>query len=90
MHAATKRKLKGSTARVPAAAPPPTAAPQPAGKVLLSHADLLALGITYSRQHLYRLMAAGAFPRPVALGSEVYARKAWRRADVEAWIAALS
>ncbi len=58
-------------------------------KVLLGLADLRALGISYSRQHLWRLVAKGKFPAPVALGPEVYARKAWRRADVEAWLAAL-
>jgi predicted DNA-binding transcriptional regulator AlpA len=55
--------------------------------VLLSHADLKEhFGISYSRQHLHRLAASGKFPRPVALGPEVHARKAWRRADIEAWI----
>jgi predicted DNA-binding transcriptional regulator AlpA len=66
-----------------ATAPPP-------GKVLLSRDDLRALGITYSRQHLHRLMAEGRFPRPVALGGpELYARKAWRAVDVARWLATL-
>ena len=87
MPAATKRKLKGS-----AVVAPTTAAPSalPTDKLLLSHADLHALGITYSRQHLYRLMVSGAFPRPVGLGTEASARKAWRRADILQWIAALT
>jgi predicted DNA-binding transcriptional regulator AlpA len=59
--------------------------------VLLSLADLREhYGITYTRQHLYRLMDAGKFPRSVALGPEVYARKAWRREDVERWVANLA
>jgi prophage regulatory protein len=58
-------------------------------KLLLSHTDLHALGISYSRQHLYRLMASGAFPRPVALGAEVCARKAWRRSDIMNWLGQL-
>jgi predicted DNA-binding transcriptional regulator AlpA len=58
--------------------------------VLLSRADLREhYGITYSRAHLHRLMREGKFPRQVALGPEPYARKAWRRADVEAWVASL-
>jgi predicted DNA-binding transcriptional regulator AlpA len=62
----------------------------PLEKVLLSRADLNALGISYSRAHLARLVAEGKFPAPVALGGpEPSARKAWRVADVEAWLAAL-
>jgi predicted DNA-binding transcriptional regulator AlpA len=58
--------------------------------VLLSHADLREFyGIDYSRAHLHRLMAARKFPRQVGLGPAAYARKAWRRADVEQWIADL-
>jgi predicted DNA-binding transcriptional regulator AlpA len=58
--------------------------------VLLSRADLRAFyGITWSRAHLYRLVASGEFPRPVALGSHASSRKAWRRDDVEAFVAAL-
>jgi prophage regulatory protein len=37
------------------------------------------------RSGLYRRMTAGTFPRPVRLGVQ---RVAWRRSDVEAWIAA--
>jgi predicted DNA-binding transcriptional regulator AlpA len=55
-------------------------------KVLLGHTDLLALGITYTRQHLYRLMRRSAFPQTVALGSPPYARKVWRRADIMNWL----
>jgi predicted DNA-binding transcriptional regulator AlpA len=61
----------------------------PLSKLLLSRADLNALGISYSRPHLHRLVAEGRFPAPVAFGPEPYARKAWRAADVEAWLAAL-
>jgi prophage regulatory protein len=62
----------------------------PPGKVLLSHDDLRALGISYSRQHLHRLIREGRFPAPVALGPEQYARKAWKSEDVACWLAALS
>lgn len=63
-----------------ATAPPP----------LLSRDDLRQyFGITYSRSHLWRLIKDGTFPAPVALGPAPYARKCWRLADIEAWIAAL-
>jgi predicted DNA-binding transcriptional regulator AlpA len=60
-------------------------------KVLLGLADLHALGISYSRQHLYRLMNEGRFPRQVALGNpkQLYAKKCWRADDIERWLAAL-
>lgn len=75
----TPRELRPS---MPAARPP-------SGKVLLGLGDLRALGISWSRQHLHRLMHAGKFPRPVALGPEVRARKAWRADDIERWLASL-
>jgi predicted DNA-binding transcriptional regulator AlpA len=66
-----------------ASSTPVTSLPQ-----LLSRDDLATYyGITYSRKHLWRLMRAGTFPRPVALGTAKYARKAWRRQDIEAFIA---
>jgi predicted DNA-binding transcriptional regulator AlpA len=59
--------------------------------VLLSRDDLrVHYGITYSRPHLHRLIKEGRFPRPVALaGPEKFARKAFRRSDIEAWLTAL-
>jgi predicted DNA-binding transcriptional regulator AlpA len=63
-----------------------TAPPQ-----LLSHEDLSRFyGIAYSRQHLWRLIRAGVLPRPVALGIGKFARKAFRREDIEAYVASLS
>ena len=56
------------------------------GKELLSRADLVALGVPWSRAHLYKVMAAGRFPRPVSTGPGLYDRKLWRRRDVEAWL----
>jgi predicted DNA-binding transcriptional regulator AlpA len=64
-------------------------APPPTDKLLLGYADLQACGISYSRQHLYRKMADGTFPKPVALGSAAYSRKAWRRADIMEWLGQL-
>jgi predicted DNA-binding transcriptional regulator AlpA len=58
--------------------------------VLLSRHELRTFfGVSYSRAHLHRLITQGDFPAPVALGPGVSSRKAWRRADIEAWIAAL-
>jgi len=74
------------TAKLPAQ----PAAAAPVAPVLLSRDDLRTFfGITFSRAHLYRLVAAGEFPRPVALGPHAYSRKCWRRDEVEAWVAAL-
>jgi predicted DNA-binding transcriptional regulator AlpA len=35
---------------------------------LLSFEDLVLFGIHYSKQHVYKLIAQGLFPRPVRLG----------------------
>jgi predicted DNA-binding transcriptional regulator AlpA len=71
------------------AKPTPAAAPAEP-PMLLGRADLREhYGITYSRAHFHRLMREGRFPRQVALGPEVYARKAWHRSDIETWLAAL-
>jgi hypothetical protein len=61
----------------------------PPDKALLGYADLRALGISYSREHLRRLMVAGKFPLAVALGPEKYARKMWTATSVRSWLAAL-
>jgi predicted DNA-binding transcriptional regulator AlpA len=58
----------------------------PPGKALLSRDDLRALGVPWSRSRLYKVIAAGRFPRPVATGPNVYDRKLWRRQDVERWL----
>ncbi len=53
---------------------------------LISYADLKpTTGISYSRDHLRRLVKAGSFPKPVNLSS---ARIAWREADIQEWISA--
>jgi prophage regulatory protein len=43
---------------------------------MLSHKDLVALGIKFSRQHLHRLIVAGKFPRPAKIGDNTNARPA--------------
>jgi hypothetical protein len=65
------------------AAPPPDD-----GKLLLSHADLTALGISWSREHLRRQVLTGRFPAPVPLGDPALpsGRKVWRKHDVLNWL----
>lgn len=54
-------------------------------KDLLGLEDLQARGVApFSRTHLWRLIKAGKFPAPVAVGGG--ARKAWRASDIEAWL----
>ena len=53
---------------------------------LLDSDDLWACGIRFSRQHLYRLIKAGKFPRPIKLGSG--GRNAWLASELNSWIAA--
>ena len=53
---------------------------------LLDSDDLWACGIRFSRQHLYRLIKAGKFPRPIKLGSG--GRNAWLASELNLWIAA--
>lgn len=51
---------------------------------LLSYKDLKALGITYSREHLFRLEAANRFPRRIYLSAQ---RIAWLQSEIEKFIA---
>lgn len=69
--------------------PSALAAGPPPGKVLLGLADLRALGISWSRQHLHRLMREGRFPPQVSSGPETCARKFWRAEDIQRWLEAL-
>jgi prophage regulatory protein len=57
-------------------------------QVFYGPADLQRLGIPFSRQHLWRLVAEGAFPAPVPLGrpGTLYAKKAWLKSEVLAWL----
>ena len=48
--------------------------------------DLPSKGVIYSRPHLWRLIKAGRFPKPIkGLSSE----NAWLESDIDAYIAAL-
>lgn len=51
---------------------------------LLSYKNLKALGITYSREHLFRLEAANKFPRRIYLSAQ---RVAWLQSEIESFIA---
>jgi len=42
-------------------------------------------GIDYSRVHLYRLMKAGQFPKPIHLGGN---RIAFLESEIDSWIRA--
>jgi len=53
---------------------------------LLDADDLWACGIKFSRQHLFRLIKAGKFPRPIKLGGG--GRNTWIADEIDAWIAA--
>jgi predicted DNA-binding transcriptional regulator AlpA len=57
----------------------------PVGSVVVAFADLIKLGIPYSRVHIDRLVEVEKFPCPIELGEN---RVAWVRAEVDAWIAA--
>lgn len=50
---------------------------------LVGFDDLRSLGITYTRSHLYRLIAAGKFAKPIRLGEN---RVAFVKDEIDAWI----
>ena len=53
---------------------------------LVSMADLKSdKGIDYSRPHLYRLIKAGKFPKPLKIGDN---RIGFVEAEIEAWLKA--
>lgn len=58
---------------------------QPTRKLLLTRADLKALGIWQSNTTLLRLEAAGRFPRRLRLAG---ASVCWDREEIMAWIEA--
>jgi len=52
---------------------------------IISHADLPAYGIKYSRPHLIRLERKGLFPKRLQLSP---GRVGWLRSEIESWISA--
>lgn len=43
--------------------------------------------VAFSRAELYRRMASGDFPRPIALGKRA---RAWKKTDIDAYIELLA
>ena len=53
---------------------------------LLDYAGLKAKGIPFSKPHLWRLVKAGRFPKPVKVG---VGRNAWPEDEIDAHISGL-
>ena len=51
---------------------------------LLHWDDLPEKGIRYTRQHLYRRIGDGTFPRPIKIGEQ---RVAFVESEIDDWIA---
>jgi prophage regulatory protein len=51
---------------------------------LLTYGDLKATGISFSREHLWRLEAANKFPRRIYLSPQ---KIAWFEDEILAWLA---
>lgn len=58
------------------------------GKVIVGYGGLRELGIRFCRNHLWRMIHDGRFPAPIATNASPYARKIWRRAEVNKWLKA--
>jgi len=54
--------------------------------MLVSFEFLKEIGIPYSTQHLNRLVKAGHFPKAIKLGPSSNSKKAWLKADIDAWL----
>ena len=53
-------------------------------KLMVKPADLIASGIVPSKSTLWRWVADGHFPKPIALGPQA---RAFRKSDVDRWLA---
>jgi prophage regulatory protein len=51
---------------------------------LLTNKDLKAIGISFSREHLWRLESAGKFPRRIYLSPQ---KVAWFEDEILGWLA---
>jgi prophage regulatory protein len=51
---------------------------------LLNYKDLRAIGISFSREHLWRLEAANKFPRRIYLSRQ---KVVWYEDEILAWLA---
>ena len=56
-------------------------------KVLLFRDLRPEKGIAFSRQHVFRKVRAGTFPKPIKLGEGERATNAWLESEVDAWVA---
>ena len=45
-------------------------------------------GIAFSRQHVFRKVKDGTFPRPLKLGEGERATNAWLESELDAWVEA--
>jgi prophage regulatory protein len=52
---------------------------------LLGWNDLRERGLLFSRTHVYRLIAAGKFPKPIHISSQ---RVAFVESEIDSWIGA--
>jgi prophage regulatory protein len=55
---------------------------------LLTISDLRERGIRYHRAHIFRLVKAGQFPRPIKLGLGRGGAVAWVEQEIDAYIQA--
>ena len=54
---------------------------------LITHAELRTLkGIPFSRVHIYRLVKAGKFPRPISMGGASNARNLYVEDEIDEYI----
>jgi predicted DNA-binding transcriptional regulator AlpA len=56
------------------------------GKEVVNWKGIKALGIPYSRTHVWRLVASGEFPKPFKLGSHRNSPPVWRLQSVLDWL----
>ena len=56
------------------------------GKEVVNWKALKALGIPYSRAHIWRLMEAGEFPRCFKLGKHRNSPPVWWQSEVIEWL----
>lgn len=56
------------------------------GKEVVNYRGIKALGIPYSRTHIWRLMSAGEFPRAFKLGSHRNSPPVWWLSEVLQWL----
>ena len=55
-------------------------------KLVVDWKGLKSIGIPYSRAHIWRLMAAGEFPRAFKLGPHHNSHPVWWIEEVLAWL----